>query len=144
MSKALALIAVVALALFACLLVFVGLAISLRTQDSSDPRDASVPLTGFLITTVGAGVSVAACRIAAKLGAAKSVEGVVGFFFSFFGISALISLAMFAWQQHTWPSGLPPSGLVWFTLAVPETMAVLIWLLTRDKRARKNLDHVGR
>jgi hypothetical protein len=96
-----------------------------------------VPFDGFLITTLGIGIAVAACRIATKLGAVKGVEGFIGVFLSFFGIPAFLGLIISVWHEHNWPTGLPPGGLVWFTLAVLETMAVLVWLLIRGRRARK-------
>jgi cytochrome oxidase assembly protein ShyY1 len=34
--------------------------------------------------------------------------------------------------------------LVWFALAVLETMAALVWLLTKARRARKNPDGMDR
>jgi hypothetical protein len=98
-----------------------------------------VPFDGFLITTLGIGIAVAACRIATKLGAVKGVEGFIGVFLSFFGIAAFLSLIISVYYQHNWPGGLPPAGLVWFSLAVLETMATLVWLLVQDRRARKSL-----
>ncbi|HYL86275.1 MAG TPA: hypothetical protein VE263_18775 [Candidatus Angelobacter sp.] len=89
-------------------------------------------------------MAVAASPVAAKWGWTKPVEDVLGFVFSFFGISALLSLILSVWEQHHWPAGLPPSGVVWFALAVLETMAALVWLLTKARRARKNPDRVDR
>jgi hypothetical protein len=141
MSKVLSLTGVVLLAFFASALVFVGLNISMRTQDSIDPRDAFVPFDGFLMTTVGTGLAVAACRIAAKLDAAKAVEGFVGVFLSFFGIPAFLSLIISAWYRHSWPDRLPPAGVFWFGLSALEIMLGVIWLLMKDRQARKAGDH---
>jgi hypothetical protein len=141
MSKALSLIGVVLLAFLAIALVFVGINISLRTQGSVDPRDASVPFVGFLTTTLGIGVAVAACRIAAKLGAAKAVEGFVGVFLSFLGIPPFLSLIISAWYQHSWPDRLPPAGVFWFDLSALEVILAVVWLLLKDSRARKAGDH---
>jgi predicted small integral membrane protein len=144
MKKALSWIGVALLVFLASALVFTGLAISLRTQDPVDPRDTSVPFEGFLMVTLGIGIAVAASPVATKWGWTKPVEDVLGFVLSFFGISALLSLIMSVWEQHRWPAGLPPSGLVWFALAVLETMAALVWLLTKARRARKNPDGMDR
>jgi hypothetical protein len=141
MSKVLSLTGVVLLAFFASALVFVGLNISLRTQDSIDPRDASVPFDGFLITTVGTGLAVAACRIAPKLGAAKAVQGFVGIFLSFFGILAFLSLIISARYQHGWPDRLPPAGVLWLGLSALEIMLAVVWLLMMDRRTRKAGNH---
>ena len=120
-------------------LLTVGLIVPLRTYDSTDPRDSAVPFEGFLMVTLGVGIAVAACRIAARLGASKGVEDVLGLAFSFFGIPAFLSLIVSIWYQHKWPGGLPPAGLAWFALAVLETTATLVWLLMRNRRARKAL-----
>src|SRR5690348_11869715 len=139
MNKAFSLIGVVLLAFLASALVVVGFLVSFRTYDSLDPRDTSVPFYGFLMTTVGVGITVAACRIATKLGSAvtKGVEAFIGVFLSFFGIPAFLILITSVWYEHKWPTGLPPGGLAWFSLAVLETMAVLVWLLIRGRRTRK-------
>jgi hypothetical protein len=139
MNKTFSLIGVVLLAFLASAPVIVGFLVSFRTYDSVDPRDTSVAFYGFLMTTLGVGITVASCRIATKLGAAaaKGVEGFIGVFLSFFGIPAFLALITSVWYEHKWPTGLPPGGLVWFSLAVLETMAVLVWLLIRGRRARK-------
>lgn len=142
MKKALSLVGVVFLAFLASALAVLGFTVSFRTYDSVDARDASVPFDGFLMTTVGIGIAVAACRIAAKLGAAKGVEGFIGVLLSFFGIPAFLGLIVSVWYQHKWPGGLPPARLVWFALAVLETMAAVVWLLVRDRRARKAVVNV--
>lgn len=137
MKKALSLIGVTLLAFLASVLTVLGFLVSFRTFDSLDALNASVPFDGFLMTTVGIGIALAACRIAAKLGAAKGVEGFIGVFLSFFGIPAFLTLIVSVWYQHKWPGLLPPAGLVWFALAILETMAMLVWLLVRGRRARK-------
>jgi hypothetical protein len=141
MNKVFSLIGVVLLAFLASVLVIVGFLVSFRTYDSFDPRDTSVPFYRFPMTTLGVGITVVACRIATKLSAAaaKGVEGFIGVFLSFFGIAAFLSLIISVYYQHNWPGGLPPAGLVWFSLAVLETMATLVWLLVQDRRARKSL-----
>ena len=125
------------LAFLASALTALGFLVSFRTFDSVDALDASVPFEGFLMTTVGIGIAVVTCRLAAKLGVAKGVEGFIGVFLSFFGIPAFLTLIVSVGYQHKWPGVLPPAGLVWFALAILETMATLIWLLVRDRRARK-------
>lgn len=125
------------LAFLASALTVLGFLVSFRTFDSVDALDASVPFEGFLMTTVGIGIAVVTCRLAAKLGVAKGVEGFIGVFLSFFGIPAFLTLIVSVGYQHKWPGVLPPAGLVWFALAILETMATLIWLLVRDRRARK-------
>ena len=125
------------LAFLASALTVVGFLVSFRTFDSLDALDAFVPFDGFLMTTAGIGIAVAACRMATELGAAKGVEGFIGVFLSFFGIPAFLSLLVSVWRQHKWPGIRPPAGLVWFALAILETMATLVWLLVRGRRARK-------
>ena len=142
MMRALSLIEVILLAVLASALTIVGVLVSFRTFDSVDAFDASVPFDGFLMTTVGIGIAVVACRFAAKLGVAKGIEGFIGVFLSFFGIPAFLTLIVSVWHQHKWPGGLPPTGLVWFALAILETMATLVWLLVRDRRARKAATNV--
>lgn len=137
MKKALSWTGVILLAFLASALAVVGFLVSFRTFDSVDALDASVPFDGFLMTTVGIGIAVAACRMAAKLGAAKGVEGFIGVCLTFFGLPAFLSLIISVWYQHKWPGGWPPAGLVWFALAVLETMAMLVWLLMRDRRAKR-------
>lgn len=118
-------------------LAVVGFLVSFRTFDSVDALDASTRFAGFLMTTVGFGIVVAVCRMAAKLGAAKGVEGCIGVFLTFFGLPAFLSLIISVWYRHERPGGLPPAGLIWFALAVLETMATLVWLWVRDKRAKR-------
>ena len=137
MKKAFSLIGVILLAFLASVLTVLGFLVSFRTFDSLDALDASVPFDGFLMTSVGIGIAVVACRLAAKLGAAKGVEGFIGVFLAFFGIPAFLSLIVSVWSQHKWPGILPPAGLVWFALAILETMGVVVWLLVRDRRARR-------
>ena len=137
MKKALSLIGVILLALVASALTVVGFLVSFRTFDSLDALNASVPFDGFLVTTFGIGIAVVACCIATKLGAAKGIEGFIGAFLSFFAIPAFLSLIVSVWYEHKWPGGLPPAGLVWFALAILETMATLVWLLVRDRRAKR-------
>jgi hypothetical protein len=100
------------LAFLASALVILGLILSFMMHDSVDPRDGSVPWEGFLMATLGIGVAVAACRIAARLGAAKPVEDVLGLVFSFFGIPGLLDLIASLWERPKSPSGLPRGGLV--------------------------------
>lgn len=130
-------IGVALVAFLATALAILGFMVSFRTYDSVDLRNASVPFDGFLMTTVGIGIAMAACHLATKLSAAKGIEAFVGVFLSFFGIPAFLTLIISVWYEHKWPGGLPPAGLVWFALAVLETMAAVVWLLVRDRRARK-------
>lgn len=67
MKKARSWTGVILLAFLASALAVVGFLVSFRTFDSVDALDASVPFDGFLMTTVGIGIAVAACRMAAKL-----------------------------------------------------------------------------
>lgn len=114
MKKALSWTGVILLAFLASALAVVGFLVSFRTFDSVDALDASVPFDGFLMTTVGIGIAVAACRMAAKLGAAKGVEGFLGVVLTFFGLPAFLSLIISVWYQPKWPGGWPPARLVWF------------------------------
>ncbi len=137
MTKGLSFAGVGLLAFLASALVILGLVLSFVTHDSVDPRDASVPWEGFLMATLGIEVAVATCRIAARLGAAKPVEDVLGLVFSFFGILGFLSLIVSLWEQPKSPSGLPPGAVIWFALALLETLAALLWLLAEPKRERK-------
>lgn len=131
------------LVFLACALVIVGLIMPLMTGDSTNPRDSAVPFDGFLIVTLGVGIAVAACRIAAKLGAAKGVETVLGLVFSFFAIPAIASLIASLWERPKSPTGLPSTEVFWFAVSVLETAAVILWLLAKGKRAKKASDTVG-
>lgn len=137
MNRRLSLTGVVLLALLASAFVVLGLALLFGSYESPDPRDKFVPLDGFLLATLGVGLSAVSWQIATRLDVAKHIEGMSGLVFSFFGIPALLGLILSVWQAHHWPSGLPPSGLVWLALAVIETQAALIWLLVKGRRARK-------
>lgn len=137
MTKVLSLIGVSLLAFLASALVYVGLAISSRTYGSTDPRDASVPWVGFLLATLGIGVAVASCRIAAKLEAARAIENLLGLVFAFFGIPGLFNLVLSLWGLRKSPTRLPPPRVIWFGLAVLETLAALVWLMMKHKRERK-------
>ena len=113
MNRALSWIGVALLVLLPSALVFVGLAISVRTQDPVDPRDASVLFDGFLMNTLGIGMAVAACRVAVKWGWTKPVEEVLGFVLSFFGISALLShscVSLAVYESHARPQEPRPRG----------------------------------
>jgi hypothetical protein len=138
MKKSLSLVGAVLLAFLASALVYGGFAISLRTYDSTDPRDASVPWTGFLLVTLGIGVALASSRIAAKFGAARPIENLVAFVFAFFGISGLFNLVLLLWDLPKSATRLPPAGVVWFGLAVLEATAALVWLMVKHKRERKS------
>lgn len=118
-------------------LLTVGLIVPLRTYDSTDPRDSAVPFEGFLMVTLGVGIAVAACRIAARLGASKGVEDVLGLAFSFFGIPGFIGLIATLWEEPKSATGLPSTGVFWFAITVLEIVAVLVWLLAKGRRARK-------
>jgi hypothetical protein len=72
MGKALSMMGVVLLAFLASALIFAGFLVSFRTYDSVDALDTSVPDHGLLMTTLEIGITVAACRFAAKLGASAA------------------------------------------------------------------------
>lgn len=121
----------------ACALVILGLIFSFRGYDSPDPRDSAVPFESFLMVTLGVGITLAACRIAAKLGAARGVESVLGLAFSFFGIPGFIGLIVTLWEEPKSPMRLPSSGVFWLATSVLEIVAVLVWLLAKGRRTRK-------
>lgn len=137
MTKTLSLIGVSLLAFLAIALMYVGLAISSRTYGSTDPRALSVPWVGFLMATLGIGMGVASSQIAAKLGAARGIENLLGLVFAFFGISGLFNLVLSLWNLPKSASGLPSAGVVWFGLAVLETVAALVWLMRKHRREGK-------
>lgn len=125
------------LVFLACALVIVGLILPIRTYNSTDPRDSAVPFEGFLMATLGVGTAVAACRNAARLGASKGVEDVLGLAFSFFGIPGFIGLIGTLWEEPKSATGLPSTEVFWFAITVLEIVAVLVWLLAKGRRARK-------
>ena len=125
------------LVFLACALVILGLIFSFLMQDSTNPRDSAAPFESFLMVTFGVGIALAACRIAAKLGASKGVEHVLGLAFSYFGIPGFIGLIFTLWEKPKSATGLPSAGAFWFGVAVLEIVAVLVWLLAKDRRARK-------
>lgn len=125
------------LVFLACALVILGLILSFLMQDSTNPRDSAAPFESFLMVTLGVGIALAACRIAAKLGASKGVEHVLGLAFSYFGIPGFIGLIFTLWEKPKSATGLPSDGTFWFGVAVLEIVAVLVWLLAKDRRAKK-------
>ena len=125
------------LVFLACALVILGLILSFLMQDSTNPRDSAAPFESFLVVTLGVGMALAACRIAAKLGASKGVENVLGMAFSYFGIPGFIGLIVTLWEKPKSATGLPSAGTFWFGVTVLEIVAVLVWLLAKDRRAKK-------
>ena len=130
------------LVFIACALVILGIALTFYPADSSDPRNARAPFEGFLMTTVGIGVSVAAYRFAAKLGASKPVKDVLELVLglgSIFGIVILLEEGVIALREGRATLGLSlPSGRIWCALAALETLAALVWLVTTARRARNS------
>lgn len=93
------------LVFLACALVILGLIFSFRGYDSTDARDSAVPFESFLMVTLGIGIAVAACRIAAKLSAAKGVESMLGLAFSFLEFPGLSALLVFCGKSQSLPQG---------------------------------------
>lgn len=89
------------------------------------------------MVTFGVGIAVAACRIAARLSAAKGVESVLGMAFSFFGIPGFVGLVATLWEEPKSPTRLPSPGVFWLAISVLEVVCVLVWLLARGRRARR-------
>lgn len=126
------------LVFLACALVILGLILSFLMQDSTDPRDSAAPFESFLMVTLGVGIALAACRIAAKLGASKGVEHVLGLAFSYFGIPGFIGLIFTLWEKPKSATRLPSAGTFWFGVDVLEIVAVLVWLLARGRQTRQS------
>lgn len=125
------------LVFLACALVILGLIFSVWGYDSADQHDSAVPFESFLMVTLGIGIALAACRIAAKVGAAKGVESVLGLAFSFFGIPGFIGLIVTLWEEPKSPTRLPSPGVFWLAISVLEIVAVLVWLLAKGRRTKK-------
>lgn len=120
-----------------CALIVLGFALVVQSDGHSLISSDPPPLAGFLLTTVGAFLSVASYGIASKRGIGKPVGNVLELVLvlaSAVGIVSILRAPTLRYFPSPWNGASYQVG-IWFTLATLESVAVLIWLVHAMRRS---------
>jgi hypothetical protein len=130
------------LALMACIVMALGLAVAMYPAEYVNPRPAADHVYGLLITLAGIALADCTCRMARKLGMGPRIREllelplILGAVFG--GLLLVVDLLPLSRRasdgSHTQP--LPGGGL-WLILAATEAIVGLVWLAQTNRAFAK-------
>ena len=106
---------------------------------SSDSSNRLVPFYGFLMATMGAGLSVISHRIARKVGVGAPVARILELVLGLSSILVTLALIVFCGARFVamqTPTSIQPELGVWTVLAGLDALAALVWMNWSVRRDR--------